>query len=358
MPPARTGVADYSAAMVEALRAQGCTVKVGGEGDVDVYHIGNNPLHRQIHERAICRPGVAVIHDAVLHHFHLGFGDEQRYIDEFAFNYGEWTRGQARQLWRNRAHSGSDPLYFRYPMLRRVVEASRLVVVHNPGAMEMVRAHVPEAQVVELPHLCPPPPPADPYSVLELRHRWNLPANAFVFGVFGHLRESKRLRTIIHAARRTNSYLLLAGDFVSSDYARAIEPELRGAGQIIRVAYLPEAEFWHHAHAVDACINLRYPAAGETSGIAIRLMATGKPVILSAGLEASCYPAGTCLNVDTGPAEEEMLAAVMLLLRQSPAFARGMGERASVHIRKFHDASAVASGFIKLLKSIGSAIVV
>ena len=103
MPPARTGVADYGVAMVEALRQAGIEVNVNGSGDVDLYHIGNNPLHRGIHDRALARPGVVVIHDAVLHHFYLGFGDERRYVDEFVYNYGEWHRHLAQRLWRNRS---------------------------------------------------------------------------------------------------------------------------------------------------------------------------------------------------------------------------------------------------------------
>ena len=351
MPPARTGVADYSAAMVAALRELGHEVKVGGDGDVDIYHIGNNPLHRPIHERALGRPGVAVIHDAVLHHYYLGFGDEQRYVDEFVHNYGEWNRGLARQLWRDRARSGSDPVYFSYPMLKRIAEAARLVVVHNPGAAAMVRAHAPAARVEELPHLFAAPPPVDPHAVLALRHRWGLPTGAFVFGVFGHLRESKRLATAIAAARQTGSFLLVAGDFVSSDYALAMEPELRG-GRIIRAPFLTEDEFWLHAHAVDACINLRYPTAGETSGIAIRLMGAGKPVIVSAGPEASQFPDEACLRVDTGVCEREMLAAYMLWLQRAPASAQRMGECARNHITKAHDGGRVAARLAELCSNV------
>jgi hypothetical protein len=79
------------------------------------------------------------------------------------------------------------------------------------------------------------------------------------------------------------------GHFVSSDLARAVGPLLRGPG-IVRLPYLVERDFWRAALAVDACINLRYPAAGETSGIAIRLMGVSKPVLLTAGEENSRYP--------------------------------------------------------------------
>ena len=346
MPPARTGVADYSAALVEALRSLGHDVRVGREGDVDVYHAGNNPLHHDIHERALRKPGVVVIHDAVLHHYYLGFGDERRYVDEFIYNYGEWNRGLAKQLWRDRARSGSDPVYFAYPMLKRLAAAARVVAVHNPAAAAMVRAHAPGARVAEIPHLFTAPPPPDPYAVTALRHRWNLPAGALLFGVFGHLRESKRLAGVLAAARKTGAYLLLAGDFVSSDYARSIEPELRTMSRVIRVPYLSDSDFWLHAQAVDVCVNLRYPSAGETSGIAIRLMGIGKPVILTAGLETSQFPESTCLHVDSGVAEQEMLEAYMLWLRDTPAAARRMGAAAREHVTEFHSAARAAEALI------------
>ena len=65
--------------------------------------------------------------------------------------------------------------------------------------------------------------------------------------------------------------LLVAGEFVSSDLARNLQRLLEAAG-ICRVGYTPESAFLRYAHAVDACINLRYPSAGESSGIAVRII--------------------------------------------------------------------------------------
>jgi hypothetical protein len=349
MPPARTGVADYSAALAQGLREAGHEVALSGEGDVELYHIGNNPLHRDIYERALRRPGVVVIHDAVLHHFHLGFGDERRYVEEFVFNYGEWNRGLAAQLWQGRAQSGSGPVYFSYPMLKRIASNALAVMVHNPGAAAMVRDHAPSARIIEIPHLLTEPPPVDPHTVLALRHRWNLPAGACLFGVFGHLRESKRLGTVLAAARRTGAWVLVAGDIVSSDYARSMEAELHAADRIIRVPYLTEADFWAHAYATDVCVNLRYPAAGETSGIAIRLMSISKALIVSAGPETAHYPDDACLRIDTGVAEEAMLAAYMAWLQQAPVAAKRLGGRACEYVRTRHTARSVVEQLTALL---------
>ena len=85
-----------------------------------------------------------MLHDAVLHHFLLGQLDENRYVDEFVFNYGEWNRALGSPI----CGAAGPPRarisrYFDYPMLRRIAERARAVVVHNPAAARIVREHAP-----------------------------------------------------------------------------------------------------------------------------------------------------------------------------------------------------------------------
>jgi glycosyltransferase involved in cell wall biosynthesis len=167
-----------------------------------------------------------------------------------------------------------------------------------------------------------------------------------VFGIFGYLRESKRVTTALRAfqrvrAERPSTAFLLAGQFVSSDLARTVSPLLRQPG-VIRLGHLAPSRFWNIAAATDVCINLRYPSAGETSAIAIALMGLGKPVIVSSGEENSRYPKPACLRVDTGPAEEEMLTEYMLSLRILPGLAAEIGSRAAEYIRHWHSAERIA----------------
>ncbi len=81
LPPARTGVADYSAALLAELRRHGRVQVAPGQSDVALYHLGNNGLHAAIYRQALERPGVVVLHDAVLHHFLLGQLDRSAYIE-------------------------------------------------------------------------------------------------------------------------------------------------------------------------------------------------------------------------------------------------------------------------------------
>jgi len=349
LPPARTGVAEYSFALKRALETRAQVEVNASEADVFLYHLGNNQLHRPIYERALESPGVVVLHDAVLHHFFLGSLDKQSYVAEFVYNHGEWSRDFAHALWRDRARSASDARYFEYPMLKRITEVSRAVIVHNPGAAALVRAHSPAALVHEIPHLFDPPTPVPRYEVEALRSRLGVRPGVFLLGVFGYLRESKRLPSVLRALRNVvNVQLLVCGEFASSDLARALEPELQQQG-VIRVGYLNDFDWWRHAAAVDACVNLRYPAAGETSGIAIRLMGIGKPVIVSAGAETSRFPPGTCVAVETGLGEEDMLADVLCWLSAHRADAQCIGAQAAEYVSRVHALDTAAERYRKYL---------
>jgi len=344
LPPANTGVADYSASLIEAMREFGRVDVNPAEADVRLYHLGNNSLHREIYRRALEQQGVIVLHDAMLHHFLLGFLSRERYIDEFVYNYGEWMRDAAQELWGGRARSAATREYFRYPMLKRIVEASTGVVVHNPGAAAVVGLHCPGARVFEIPHLyCAP---AATIGVGQLKDRLGLRPNQFLFGIFGYLRESKRLMPVLRAFRlvrraQPDAALLIAGSFASADLERAAEPLLASPG-VIYTGSTPQNEFDSLISLVKVCINLRHPAAGETSGVAIRAMGAGKAVILTDTPETSRFPENTCLRIAADPDEERTLAALMLWLAQNPTAAREIGCRAASYIEREHNLERVA----------------
>ncbi|HLH38529.1 MAG TPA: hypothetical protein VKX39_05230 [Bryobacteraceae bacterium] len=347
LPPARTGVAEYSAALLPELRKHGAVRISPDRADVAVYHIGNNQLHREIYARALARPGVAVLHDAVLQHFFLGSLDQDSYIQEFVYNYGEWARDLAGDLWRNRGRSAADPRYFAFPMLKRIAAASRVVIVHNPAAARWVARHAPEARIVEIPHLFAPPPELpDAAGTLRLRSAIGVRPGQLLVGVFGHLRESKRLAAVIRAMERAwreraNARLLIAGAFASSDLERAIAPLLRNS-KITRLDYLSARDFWRYASAVDVCVNLRYPTAAESSGIAIGMMGIGKAVALTCGEEIARIPENACLRIPHGPEEEETLAAMIVWLAGEPQAAIEIGQRAERHIAHEHSRDRIA----------------
>ena len=353
LPPARTGVADYASALLRRLRRRGRLAIAPRRADINLYHLGNNHLHAGIYRRAISEPGVVVLHDAVLHHFFLGTLPAQQYITEFVYNYGEWTRGLAESLWTTRARSAADHRYFEYPMLRRICETSRAVMVHNPAAAAMVLRHAPQARVVEVPMPFEPGEPVPGAEIERTRRALNAAGRTLLFGIFGHLRESKRILPVLRAFRRLDSrhvVLLLAGDIGSRDLERAIAPFLHDA-HVRRLFYSPEREFRVTAAATDVCINLRSPAAGETSAITASFMGIGKPVLVTDAAEVSRLPESACIRIPSGLPEEAAVEEVARWLIALPQHARDIGARAREYVVRNQDPERVADVYWQTLAS-------
>src|SRR5690348_16370684 len=98
LPPARSGFAYYSAALLDHL-ARIAEVRTfserpaafdGSQYDVCVYQLGNNPYHTFAYETALEHPGVAVLHEANLHHL----------IADLTIRRGDWD-AHLREVERN-----------------------------------------------------------------------------------------------------------------------------------------------------------------------------------------------------------------------------------------------------------------
>lgn len=352
-------MADYAETLLPALRKTarpGVSVEADAAmADLHIYHLGNNRLHAAIYARASATPGIVVLHDSVLNHYLLGALTRDQYVEEFVYNYGEWNRHVGEDLWEGRAACQTDPRYFQYPMLRRAIENARAVIVHNPGAAAIAGRHG-GRNITIVPHFYEPTELPDAFETVRFRERLGIGPGVTLFGIFGYLRETKRIMACIKAFRRLNAVrpataLLIAGDVVSQDLSRLLANEAPHPA-IHRMGHLAEAEFRIAASSVECCLNLRYPAAGETSGISIRLMGAGKPVIVTEGEETADLPEAVCLRVPAGLAEAEALFNQMAFVVEFPALARRVGEAAQQNIRSRHSLYGAAEAYWQVVDSI------
>ena len=100
LPPSRSGIADYSALLLPALRrrievvaARPGRFRRAPKADAALYHVGNDPeAHGWIVEALRRRPGVVVLHEIVLHHLVAGItlarGDAAGYLDAMERDHG------------------------------------------------------------------------------------------------------------------------------------------------------------------------------------------------------------------------------------------------------------------------------
>lgn len=303
--------------------------------DQCLYALGNNRLHWFVYQAALARPGVLDLHDALLQHLFLGHSWEA-WEQEFAFVYGARGREIAANL--RGGNMGAHEGFFRYPLAKRVAEASRAVIVHNPGAVERVRREAPNAVCQVIPHLFQAGP------VATDRNRLGLPPKAFLVGFFGYVREPRRLPVILRAfqsLRRQvpHAELLIVGD------GQAEGPGIRCVGHV------SDDEFDQCGAACDVVVNLRWPSAGETSGVSIRMMGLGRPVIMTDLAENSAFPDDACLRVPAGEMEEPLLLEYLLELARNPALGQAIGRNAREHISQEHALDRCVEMYESVLRS-------
>jgi len=128
-----------------------------------------------------------------------------------------------------------------------------------------------------------------------------------------------------------------------------LDGEARRAGVAERVhvtGFVPFADFEAAIAASDLCLNLRYPTAGETSASLLRVLAAGRPAIVSDFAQFAELPGEIAPRVPLGDEEPAALAALLReLLADRPRLA-AMGRAAREHVRLRHDPARAAAAVV------------
>ena len=362
LPPAHSGVADYAARLGQELAGEHEVVDCDPPDpariaacDIALYHMGNSAAHGPIYEAALAHPGVVVLHDAMLHHFALGWFPEAAYIEEFVYNYGEWFRPRAEELWRDRRISAGDQRYFRYPMLRRLVESSLAVIVHNPAAARMARQAILAGKtpppIHEVPHFVEQTAARSESERQAVREELGVGRDEVLISCLGYLRPAKRVRAVLDACDSLKGpwRLLIGGEFSTPEYESALAPRFDSV-RVIRRPYLGDAAFERVLDATDIGVNLRFPSAGETSGLIMRMMSHCKPVLVTGNEENAALPDDAVIRVDPGEAETEMLRAYLHWLIEEPEVRTRIGQNAAAHVNEVHSLSSVTARYGQILR--------
>ena len=148
LPPARSGIADYSEALVEALKPLVDLEIIAGAAqtfdaskiDIAIYQVGNNAHHDFVYETALKHPGVVVMHESNLHHLITDLtirrNNWDAYVAECEYNGGAAARDFAIRV--RALEVGPD--YEGVAMTRRLLESARGVIVHSRYMRDEMRA--------------------------------------------------------------------------------------------------------------------------------------------------------------------------------------------------------------------------
>jgi glycosyltransferase involved in cell wall biosynthesis len=349
MPPSRSGIADYSALLLPALRERvDVTVARPGrlhrepEADVALYHVGNDPEeHGWIVEALRRRPGVVVLHDFVLHHLAVGLtfgrGDAAGYLAVMEREYGLLGRLLAYAVLDNRIPPLWETRPEDFPLAGEVLSLATGLIVHSRYVEARARAAGFDGPISRIAHPAWPVPDVEPRAI----------EGAPLFGCFGNLNESKRIQELLAGFARLRERVPAARLLLVGSASRRLDALGLPAG-VVREGRVDEDRLWSLMAACDAIVSLRSPTMGETSGTAIRALSLGKPLVVSDVGWFSELPDDVAVKVPVGELEVETLAAGLEALAD-PAVRARMSEAARRLVATEHSLDAVADAYAAAL---------
>ena len=332
VPPVRSGIAGRSAELIEALRQRGTAIDVYVESpplvrartaaasvdhvaavpirdvhsahdfvwrhrqhpyDLTVFQFGNSSHHDYVWPYALRYPGLVVLHDTHLHHARAALLLREKRVAEYRAEF-TWNHPHASPDLAEIAIAGFDSsLYYEWPMVRALVETSRVVAVHGEGArtelLQSLNHHITKSadQIVSI-RLGEGEVLSDEAAEAS-RHRvrgaLGLADDTIVFGIFGGLTPEKRIPQALAALKAVlphapDARLLLAGAPADHYDVRADIAAQGIENRVVITGYLAP-DVTAHLAACDVTLNLRWPTARETSGPWLRALAAARATVIT-----------------------------------------------------------------------------
>ena len=239
---------------------------------------------------------------------------------------------------------------FALPAHRTLISRQLGILTHSRWAAEWLREEMEELRVCSIPMGVPLGAEADEASGLEFRRRHGIPLDRPLLGSFGFQTPMKRTDVVIStlASPELKGVHLMVG----GEVAPILELEKRAAeagvsDRVHFLGFLPFDEFEAAIAAADVCLNLRYPTAGETSASLLRILAIGRPAVVSDYAQSAELPDEGVVKVPVGEGESQVLAERLAELLADPERLRRLGEAARRHVAERHRPEAAAEAVVE-----------
>ena len=363
LPPARSGIADYSATLLEHLSplvdvtvfSSAVSPFDPARFDAILYQMGNNGYHGFVYEAALAHPGVVVMHEANLHHLIADLtirrGDWDAYLREVEYDGGAEVVAHARRA--RALEVGPD--YEGVPMTRRLLERARAVIVHSDYMNGQIRRAGFTGPAARIPHGAWIPK----VDRQHWRHRLGVDESTPLIGVFGFLKPYKRIAELLRAFRRLARLnprvkMILAGEEHPELPVRAMIRDLGLAPYARVLGFTPMEDFVGYIAAADIVLNLRWPTVGESSGSLLRALGLGRAVLVSEVGSFAELPDDICLKVPADSSEEHSIFEYLNLLVSRPDVALALGQRARAWVERECNWHLVARRYAAFLGAVVS----
>lgn len=383
LPPERSGISAYSAALLPRLAAAHTIDSFSAANvrdflwkarrqpyDLTVYQLGNAPCHDSMWGYLAAFPGLVVLHDARLHHARARDLLYQERFDDYRREFW-YDHPEARRDFAEYAVAGlGGPIYYFWPLLRVVMRTARLVAVHNPRVAADLREEFPGIDVEAI-RLGAEVPRAGGAARDRVRDALGIPREAMVFAAFGKITAEKRIGAIVRAfdavaRERPGVHLLLAGE--TSGYPR-LEAETAASANPARIhvtGYVDDEAIGDYLAAADACLCLRWPTALESSASWVQCLAAARPTVISDLAHLvdipTIDPRGGAAHSSADPValridlldEEASLPLAMTRLADEPRLRDALARAGSAYWIANHSVDVMAGDYLRVIAEAAS----
>ncbi|WP_426192757.1 glycosyltransferase [Massilia sp. DWR3-1-1] len=368
LPPARSGIADYSAELLPELARHynidvivdqpgvatpwiraNCGVRNsdwlrqhGADYDRVLYHFGNSDHHQHMFGLLDDVPGVVVLHDFFL-------SGISAHMEVTGYRPGYWARalydGHGYGALQARFHAADTAdVVWAYPCNLAVLQRARQLIVHSDSSRRLAAQWYGEDAARDWAVIALLRAPHVPAERTAARRALDLADDAFVVCSFGMLGPSKLNRRLLDAwlasplAADSGCVLVFVGDNPVGEYGAALQAAIdaTGAGDRIRITgWTDMTVFRQWLSVADMAVQLRTRSRGETSAAVLDCMNYGLPTIVNAnGSMADLPDDGVCKLADDF--DDAALVDALTRLWRAPAQRAALGERARAIIGQAH----------------------
>jgi glycosyltransferase involved in cell wall biosynthesis len=366
LPPARSGIADYSAELLPELARQYDIDVVLHQDSLDdpwvaanaaqrsvpwfaahaadydriVYQVGNSRYHEHMFALLARHPGVVVLHDFFLSH-------AVHHCEQTGQPHGAY----ARALYRSHgyraiveeSHGGREAAIWKYPCNKEVLDRAEGVIVHSRFALQLADAWYGAGFAREwqyVPLLRAHPSVRDGRAA---RQRLGLGPSDFLVCSLGMLHSTKLNDRLLDAwlgsplAADRRCFLAFVGE-TGGEYCEALIRTIedgRLGGRVRVTGFAPRQLYEDYLAAADMAVQLRTLSRGETSAALLDCLAHGVPTIANTNGSAAELPEGTLLRLPDELSQRELVDA-LVRLRRDPGERDRLSRRGSEHVRVVH----------------------
>ncbi|HEU4374448.1 MAG TPA: glycosyltransferase, partial [Telluria sp.] len=363
LPPERSGIADYSAALlpelakyydIDVVLAQAEALVPGNfaQRSVDwfdthseqfdriMYHFGNSSFHQHMFDLLERHPGVVVLHDFFLSGVIDHAEPNSRYPNNFCRTL--YQAHGYRALCDERDHGRAEATY-RYPCNKAVLDQASGVIVHSAHSIELAARWYGQAAASgwhRIPLMRALPGEIDKAAA---RKALGIGADDFLVCSFGMLSPTKCSEQIaaawidsaLHADPRC--HLVFVGDSAQL-FGAALAHRIAAHPRIRITGYANDQVYRSYLAAADAAVQLRARSRGETSAAALDCLAYRLPTIINAHGSAAELPASVCIRLDDDFTQAALSAAMEQLRVQDGLRARLSAAAGAYMLAEHHPA--------------------